>query len=162
MIPKWRPFSPKSWPPTFFAPIVNWITFTGASPGQCALTGWREPISMSGGWQGRLALYCAGGLVFCARLIGGDAARTAHVEKMPVGLSEAIAVATRFGHWRQKKAASARNTPRPLESSLLLRSSTLIDRTGPSFSRRRRRDQLQTWTGRTCQPERECTRRRTV
>ncbi len=37
------------------------------------------------GWQGRLALYCAGGLVFFAPLVSGDAARTALVEKMPVG-----------------------------------------------------------------------------
>jgi hypothetical protein len=43
-----------------------------------------------------------------------------------------------------KKAASVQNTPRPLESSRLSRSSTLIDRTGPRFSRRRRRDQPQT------------------
>ena len=61
-----------------------------------------------------------------------------------------------------KKAASMQNTPRPLDSSRLSWPSTLIDRTGPRFSRRRRRDQPQTWTGRTCQPDRECTRRCTV
>jgi hypothetical protein len=31
-------------PANIFAPIVNWITFTGGIPGQCLLTGWREPI----------------------------------------------------------------------------------------------------------------------
>jgi hypothetical protein len=204
MISKLRPSSANSRPPIFSADceldhIHPRITAArcgspdGASRFQCP------------GWQGRLALYCAGGLVFL---------RTVHWRRCcPPGprgedagrLSESIAVATRFGHlldfpehpdkgnaeadddaqkqqcqaggcehgdlhiilqrrtsdWRQK-AASVQNTPRPREFSRLSRSSTLINRTGPSVSRRRRRDQPQTWTGRTCYPVRECTRRRTV
>ena len=116
---------------TFFVPIVKWITFTPCITGAM----WGSPDGASRfqypGWQGRLALYCVSGLVFC-EITGA------------------------------KKAASVQSTPRPLESSRLSRSSTLIDRTGPRFSHRRRRDQPQTWTGRTCQPDRECTRRCTV
>ena len=60
-------------------------------------TGWRKPISMSGGWQGRLALYCAGGLVFCARPVSGSALHSPRGEDAD-RLSESIAVATPFGH----------------------------------------------------------------
>jgi hypothetical protein len=204
MISKLRPSSANSRPPIFSADceldhIHPRITAArcgspdGASRFQCP------------GWQGRLALYCAGGLVFCARFIGGGVARPAHVEKMPVGYPNRsllrrgldtcstsqsirtkamprptttpknsnvkpgavsngdlhIILQRRISDWRQK-AASVQNTPRPREFSRLSRSSTLINRTGPSVSRRRRRDQPQTWSGRTCYPVRECTRRRTV
>ena len=57
-------------------------------------TGWREPISMSGGWQGRLALYCAGGLVFLGLPLLTGAAPAG---EGAVGLPDAIAVALRFG-----------------------------------------------------------------
>jgi hypothetical protein len=61
-----------------------------------------------------------------------------------------------------KKAASVYFCAKAVGIFRLSRSSTVIDLTGPPFSRPRRRDQPQTWTGRRCQPERECTRRCTV
>jgi hypothetical protein len=81
----------------FFALIVKWITFTRALPGQCGdhrmaqadfniRTGkvaWRYTASA--------ALFFVGSLLLGAVPAHGR-------EKMPVGLSEAIAVAMRFGH----------------------------------------------------------------
>jgi hypothetical protein len=43
---------------------VNWITYVRTNPGSSAVTGWREPISISGQGKAALALYSAGGLVF--------------------------------------------------------------------------------------------------
>jgi hypothetical protein len=63
---------------------------------------WHSPDGASRfqypGWQGRLALYCVSGLVFCE--ITPPWGRCPHtcLEKIPVGLSEAIAVAMRLGH----------------------------------------------------------------
>jgi hypothetical protein len=73
-LPKLRLSSAKRQPPIFCAdcelghihPRITgprWGSPDGASRFQCP------------GWQGRLALYCAGGLVLWARLNGGDVAR---------------------------------------------------------------------------------------
>jgi hypothetical protein len=69
----------------FFTPIVNWITFTRGLLGQGAVHRMaRADFNVRAGkvaWR-----YTAlAALFFCARLISGGVARTAHVEKMPVG-----------------------------------------------------------------------------
>jgi hypothetical protein len=48
----------------FFAPIVNWITSPGKNPDEDAVTGWRQPISISGQGKAAQVLYCTGGLVY--------------------------------------------------------------------------------------------------
>ena len=77
-----------------------------------AFTGWRKPISMSGGWQGRLALYCAGGLVFCARLVSGSALHS-HVEKMPIGYPNRSLLRRRLDTCSTSQSIHTKATPRP-------------------------------------------------
>jgi hypothetical protein len=48
----------------FFVPIVKWITFIREIPGQCVVHRAAQADFNVRGWQGRLALYCADGLVF--------------------------------------------------------------------------------------------------
>jgi hypothetical protein len=48
----------------FFGLTVKWITSVRTNPGSSAVTGWREPISISGQGKAAWALYSAGGLVF--------------------------------------------------------------------------------------------------
>jgi len=93
-----RPSSAKSWPPIFCADCeldhippritgARWSSPDGASQFQYPGVGkvaWRYTALAA--------------LFLCARLFGGSAARAAHAKRMPIGLSKAIAVATRFGH----------------------------------------------------------------
>jgi hypothetical protein len=48
----------------FFAPYVNWITYIRTNTGLYALTGWREPISISGQGKAAQVSYYTGGLVY--------------------------------------------------------------------------------------------------
>ena len=97
MIPKLRASSAKRRPLIFRAdceldhirPRITgprWGSPDGASRFQCP------------DWQGRLALYCAGGLVLWTRLNGGGVAQHRPDREDAGWLSESITVATRFGH----------------------------------------------------------------
>jgi hypothetical protein len=50
--------------PQLFLPIVKWITFVCGFPGQAVVHRAAQADFNVRGWQGRLALYCADGLVF--------------------------------------------------------------------------------------------------
>jgi len=169
-----------------------WGSPDGASRFQCP------------GWQGRLALYCAGGLVFCARLVGGSAPHSPGGERCRSTYPKRSRLRRGLDTCSTSQSIHTKATPRPTttpkNSNVKPGAVSMLNihhtrqaayhgrasrkrprckihqgrgnfpgchgpqpyRTGPPFSRRRRRDQLQTWTGRTCQPERECTRRCTV
>jgi hypothetical protein len=65
-LPSWRSPPPRTGR-NFFGPIVKWITFARAWPGHTALTGWREPISISGAGKAAWRYTAPTALFFCGR-----------------------------------------------------------------------------------------------
>src|SRR5437763_13338558 len=106
MIPKWRPSAPRSWPPTFFGPIVNWITFTRVLLGQGGVHRMAQANFNVRGLARSLGVILRRRPCFL-RLVGGGAAARPVWKKTLVGLSKA------------KKSPRCENTPRPLDSQRL-------------------------------------------